>query len=97
MTEIDLDDEFDDEFDGADWYCNHDVPNGCPECARSRNMQAALDTMTDAERQEWMYGPGGTFESYFAPGGPAWQADEAERRGQRCENGVPADQEAIWR
>lgn len=76
---------FDDdpEFEGVEWFCNHDVPNGCQPCARDRNLNAALDAMTDQERQEWLYGPGGTFESYFTPGGPAWQAEERERRGER--------------
>jgi hypothetical protein len=79
------DDYYDDEgfFDHDDipdaaWYCNHDVPDGCEPCAADRREQEMLDSMSDAERQEYLYGPGGSFDTYFAPGGPAWQAEQAE-------------------
>lgn len=78
MDDLDYDDEFD---DGAEWYCNHDVPNGCPDCARDRREQEMLEAMTDRERQDYLYGPGGSFETYFAPFGPAWAKEEAERLG----------------
>ncbi len=63
----------DDEDAGVSWYCNHDVPNGCRACSDDRNLNAAIDAMTDAERADYLY-DGGTFESYFAPGGPAFLA-----------------------
>lgn len=76
---------FDDdpEFEGVEWFCNHDVPNGCQPCARDRAEQQMLDNMTDRERQDYLYGEGGSFETFFAPNGPAWQAEELERRGLR--------------
>lgn len=61
-----------DEWEGIEWFCNHDVPNGCSSCARARSEQEMLDNMSDEERQEYLY-DGGDFESFFAPGGPAWQ------------------------
>lgn len=68
------DDDFgDDDYDpGITWFCNHDVPNGCSPCRADRNINAALDAMTDEERADYLY-DGGTFETFFAPGGPAYQ------------------------
>lgn len=60
----------DDGYDDA-WYCNHDVPNGCGPCNADRNTNAAIDAMTDEERADYLYA-GGTFETFFAPGGPAF-------------------------
>lgn len=80
-------DEAYDYDDGASWYCDHDVPNGCNGCAQVHNERLMLDAMTDTERQVWLYGgtedDPGTFATYFAPWGPAWQAEERERRGER--------------
>lgn len=70
-----------DEFDGVEWFCNHDVPNGCAACVADRNEANALDAMTDAERADYLY-DGGTFETYFAPLGPAWYKEQEERAGR---------------
>lgn len=74
--------EYDDEFEGVEWFCNHDVPNGCRPCAADRNEAAALDAMSDEERQDYLY-DGGTFETYFAPFGPAWEREVSDRLGIR--------------
>jgi hypothetical protein len=36
--------------DGVDWYCNHDVPNGCRDCAWLRQEDQMLAAMTSDER-----------------------------------------------
>lgn len=61
------------DFDGASWYCDHDVPDGCPACRRDRDFNAMLDGMEDADRHAFLYGIGGS-ESFFAPYGPAFVA-----------------------
>jgi hypothetical protein len=48
--------EFWDDYDGADWYCNHDVPNGCRECAWAKYEEEMLDAMTPEERQRYFDG-----------------------------------------
>lgn len=53
-------------------YCDHDVPGGCSNCRNAWNVHAAIDAMTDAERSDYLY-DGGTFETFFAPYGPAFQ------------------------
>ncbi len=71
---IPTDDHDFDDYDpdeGVSWYCNHDVPNGCRPCADDRYINAAIDAMTERERADYLY-DGGTFESFFAPGGPAF-------------------------
>jgi hypothetical protein len=42
--------EFWADYDGADWYCNHDVPNGCRDCAWLRREAEMLNAMTPDER-----------------------------------------------
>jgi hypothetical protein len=63
-------DEFDD--DGASWYCDHDVPNGCTDCARVEGEARMLEAMTPEERDVYF---GGTFEERFAPFGPEWERE----------------------
>jgi hypothetical protein len=41
------------DYDGADWYCNHDVPNGCRDCAWLRQEDQMLATMTPDERASY--------------------------------------------
>lgn len=65
--EFDEAQEFWDEYDGADWYCNHDVPNGCHDCAYVKREADMLDAMTDAERRE-----------YFAAQDARWAKAEGE-------------------
>ena len=52
MTTYDLYEELDQDYpdDIADWYCNHDVPNGCRDCAWLRQEDAMLAAMTPEER-----------------------------------------------
>lgn len=92
--DIAIADRYDEYDEGpmADWYCDHDVPNGCSDCATLRREREMLDSMGDDERQRYLYGcqcgpdgcgqvcATGTFETYFAPGGPAWQKEQKERR-----------------
>lgn len=69
-----------DDYDGSEgtWHCDHDVPGGCPDCATVRREAEFLDHATDQERSDYLY-DGGTFETFFAPYGPAWQQDQKER------------------
>lgn len=65
-------DDYDDYDDGpGERVCNHDVPGGCSDCRADWNEHAAIDAMTEAERADYLY-DGGTFETFFAPGGPAF-------------------------
>lgn len=53
MTTYDLYEEHAQDYpdeDIADWYCNHDVPNGCHDCAWLRQEDAMLASMTPEER-----------------------------------------------
>lgn len=52
-------------------YCNHDVPGGCSDCRADWGTHAAIEAMNDQERSDYLYA-GGTFETFFAPGGPAF-------------------------
>ncbi len=71
-TDQDFGDESDYDYDPSiTWFCGHDVPNGCRPCADDRNLNAAIDAMTEQERADYLY-DGGTFETFFAPGGPAF-------------------------
>lgn len=45
--------EYWDDYDAASWYCNHDVPEGCYECARVRREDAMLEAMTPDERRDY--------------------------------------------
>lgn len=51
FDDIDLDDYPEDE--GIEWYCNHDVPNGCHDCAWLRAESDMLDAMTHDERRAY--------------------------------------------
>ena len=78
-----MDEDYDyDEFDGVEWFCNHDVPNGCAGCAFVRNEAAMIDAMSEQERSDYLY-DGGDFDSYYAPFGPAWEKEVSERLGIR--------------
>lgn len=71
----------DDTTSSMEWFCNHDVPNGCADCAFIRREAALLDAMSERERADYLY-DGGTFETYFAPYGPAWEKEQEERAGR---------------
>ena len=43
----------DDHPDDVEWYCNHDVPNGCRDCAWLRSEDEMLAAMTTRERNEY--------------------------------------------
>lgn len=53
--------------DEADWYCNHDVPNGCHDCAYVKREADMLDAMTDDERREYFAAQDARWESEGHP------------------------------